>query len=321
MEDSLYQAPLYKRVIASALDVVMTILLAIGFFMLLINGAVDIGFHNINYKLDQYKLQEESGLFYVTKNSDGSYKEIYSLQYNEEDKEQYKTFVTAISNYYFTYENSPDKSEAYFNENYMLFDKNTCKNPIFSINSMNDGIDKYVLLDDVLDITTNKTINKSEEDKYYKAIMNFFMDSNKGVYNIALTKFTSSEKFQNIVGQLEVIERLEALICIAVSSLIFIAIPTLLNKHGQTPFMHLLGICFTDSYGYQVKWRHKIIRAVVQVLLYTSSAYLFGIPAIVNIIVCLATGDKRSVIDFASNMTAVDKKLSIMMNDKDEIVK
>lgn len=287
--------------------------------MLLANGAIDIGFHNVDYKLKQYKVQEESGLFYVNKGSDGSYIEISALKYDESDKDQYKSFLKTISNYYFTYDNSPDKSESLFNTKYMLFDEKNLTNAIFSINSINASIDQYVLLDDVLDVATNKTFNKSDEENYYKAIMNFFMDSNKGVYNLALTNFTNSEQFLSIVNELQAIERLEALICVAFSSLLFLALPTILNKNGETAFMHLFGICFSTSYGYKVKMSNKVIRAVMIVLLYTASAYLYFIPLLANIIVCLVTKEKRSLMDLASNMTAIDKKISIIIEENEAV--
>lgn len=315
--DEIYQAPLFKRVLSSILDVAVMFLFAIGIFMLLANGAIDIGFHNVDYKLKQYKVQEESGLFYVSKGSDGSYIEISALKYDESDKDQYKSFLKTISNYYFTYDNSPDKSESLFNTKYMLFDEKNLTNAVFSINSINSSIDQYVLLDDVLDVTTNKTFNKSDEKNYYKAIMNFFMDSNKGVYNLALTKFTNSEQFLSVVNELQAIERLEALICVAFSSLLFLALPTILNKNGETAFMHLFGICFSTSYGYKVKMSNKIIRAVMIVLLYTASAYLYFIPLLANIFVCLATKEKRSLMDLASNMTAIDKKISIIIEENE----
>lgn len=77
--------------------------------------------------------------------------------------------------------------------------------------------------------------------------------------------------------------------------------------------MCLLGICFSDSYGYQVRWRNKIVRAIVTLLLYSSSVYLFGIPIVINAIVMFATPQKRSLLDYASNETAIDKKTSIIL--------
>ncbi len=109
------------------------------------------------------------------------------------------------------------------------------------------------------------------------------------------------------------IERLEALICVAFSTLIFLVPPILLNKNGETAFMRLLGICFSDSYGYQVRWRNKIVRAIVTLSLYSSSVYLFGIPLLINAIVMFATPQKRSLLDYASNETAIDKKTSIIL--------
>ena len=313
--DEIYQAPLYKRIIATLLDVIVSLLLALGIFMLLINGAVDIGFHNLDYKISQFKLQEESSLFYVKKDENGNFLEVSSLTYHEDNVEEYKIFADKIHNYYFTYLNQESKSEADFNKKYMLFDENTLKNSIFSINSINDNYQQYVLLDEVTDVSTGKKIAKTDTKKYYTAIMNFFMDSNKGVYSLALTSFTGGEKFQNVVNQLATIERLEALICVAFSTLIFISIPVLINKNGETAFMHVFGICFSDSYGYKVKWRHKIIRSIMVLFLHSASVYLYGVPIVINAIVCLLTPQKRSVIDYASNETAIDKKTSVILEE------
>lgn len=313
--EEIYQAPLFKRIIASILDVIITLLLSLGFFMLLINGAVDIGFHNLNYKISQFTIQEESSLFYIRKDDNNNFLEVSQLSYNVENLDEYKSFIKNIHDYYFHYVTSDNKQESEFNKKYMLFDETTLKNSVFSVSSLDDSYLNYQLLDDVVDVSTGKVVNKSDTEKYKQAVANFFVDANKGVYNLALSEFTASEKFQQLVTQLQVIERLEALICVVVSTFIFISIPVLLNKNGETAFMHVLGICFSDSYGYKVKWRHKIIRSIMVLLLHASSAYLFGIPLVANIIVCLATPQKRSLIDFASNETAIDKKTSVILEE------
>ena len=313
--EEIYQAPLFKRIIASILDVIITLLLSLGFFMLLINGAVDIGFHNLNYKISQFTIQEESSLFYIRKDENNNFLEVSQLSYNVENLDEYKSFIKNIHDYYFHYVTSDNKQESEFNKKYMLFNETTLKNSVFSVSSLDDSYLNYQLLDDVVDVSTGKVVNKSDVEKYKQAVANFFIDANKGVYNLALSEFTASEKFQQLVTQLQVIERLEALICVVVSTFIFISIPVLLNKNGETAFMHVLGICFSDSYGYKVKWRHKIIRSIMVLLLHASSAYLFGIPLVANIIVCLATPQKRSLIDFASNETAIDKKTSVILEE------
>ena len=313
--EEIYQAPLFKRIIASILDVIITLLLSLGFFMLLINGAVDIGFHNLNYKISQFTIQEESSLFYIRKDDNNNFLEVSQLSYNVENLDEYKSFIKNIHDYYFHYVTGDNKQESEFNKKYMLFDETTLKNSVFSVSSLDDSYLNYQLLDDVVDVSTGKVVNKSDTEKYKQAVANFFIDANKGVYNLALSEFTASEKFQQLVTQLQVIERLEALICVVVSTFIFISIPVLLNKNGETAFMHVLGICFSDSYGYKVKWRHKIIRSIMVLLLHASSAYLFGIPLVANIIVCLATPQKRSLIDFASNETAIDKKTSVILEE------
>ena len=281
--------------------------------MLLINGAVDIGFHNLDLKVAQYSLQESSCLFNIKKDGSGNYSEISLLSYNQDNPEEYRTFVKAIHDYYYLYVGGTDLSEETFHKKYMLFDAVSLKNAIFSISSLNDDYTTYTLLDEVTDVLTGKKVKKTQTSDYNAAIAAFFTDSNKGVYNLAMTEFTDSERFQSVSSQLIVAERIEVLVCVAFSTLIFLCLPILINKHGETPFMHLLGICFVDSYGYQVRWRHKIIRAIVTLLLYASSAYLFGIPIIVNAIVMLATSEKRSLLDLASNETAIDKKTSVIL--------
>lgn len=312
MDEAIYQAPLYKRIVASLLDGIVTVLLALGIFMLLINGAIDIGFHNLDHKINQYKLQEESSLFYVSKDEKGNYLEIKTITYELKDHQGYQKYLDCIYSYYQNYFEKDNKSDKDFNKTYMLIDEKDNKNAIFSISDINAHYSTYVLLDEIKDVSTNKTIKKESGDAYYEAIYNFFNDKTKGVYNFALTEFTNSERFTTVVNKLQTIERLEALICVAFSSL-FIAIPALINKNGETAFMHILGIVFSDSYGYKVKWKNKIIRFIMIMLLNASSAYLFGIPLLVNALLCLFTPQKRSLIDYASNETAIDKKTSVII--------
>lgn len=313
--DEIYQAPLLKRILSGILDMTVATLLAIGLFMLLINGAVDIGFHNLDYKIRQFKLEEESGLFYVRKDSDGNYLEVSTLRYDETSVEEPINFAKTLYNYYQNFVVKDNKSNTEFNKKYMGFDENNLKNAVFSIYSINDDYTSYTLLDEVTDITTNKKISKENKSEYNTAIMRFYYEENKGVYNIALSDFTNDTRFLEIAGTLQSIERLEALICMAVSSLIFIALPVLINKNGETAFMHVFSLCFSDSYGYKVKWKHKIIRAIVIVVLNSVSVYLYAAPLLVNILLCLFTPTHRSLIDYASNEVAVDKKNSVIIDN------
>lgn len=314
MEEEIYQASLIKRIISSLLDFIITILLSIGFFMLLSNGAIDIGFHNLDYKIKQYQLEEQSFLFDVKKNANGSYQEIAPLSYDLTNKEEYKNILKRINDYYFSFTLETNKSNSTFNKKYLNFNEETLKNSIFSINSIDDSYTEYTLLDEIKDVSNDSIVNKSDEKNYLKAINNFFMDKNKGIYNFALTEFTSGERFQSLVNQLETIERIEIMICVFVSTLIFVSLPVLLNKNGETAFMHVLSICFVDSYGYRVKWKNKIIRSILVILINVISAYLFLIPLVINSLVMLFNSSKRSLIDIASNETAVDKKTSIILD-------
>ncbi len=313
--DELYQAPVYKRIISGILDQTMAVLLAIGLFMLLANGAVDIGFHNLSYKVAQFQLQEESCLFDITKDGQGNYLGVAPLTYDTSNKNDYKRFVERIHSYYVYSVPQENRSNADFNKKFMLFDANSCKNAVFSIESIDADYTSYALLDVVKDVLTNKSYNQTDETNYYGAVANFFVGEGEGVYHLALTEFTSSEKFQSIQARLEGIERLEALICTAVSTLVMISLPVLINKHGETAFMHLLSICFVDSYGYRIKWRNKILRAIVVLILNSVSIYLFAIPLAVNAIVYLATPSKRSLVDIASGESGIDKRTSVILDE------
>ncbi len=311
--DELYQAPLYKRILSGILDQTMAILLAVGLFMLLANGAVDIGFHNLSYKVEQFKLQEESSLFDVTKDGSGNYVGVTALTYDLNQSNDWKRFVEKIHSYYVFSVPEASRSNADFNKKLMLFDANSCKNAIFSIETIDADYTSFALMDEVTDVVTKKAIAKSDEANYKLAIANFFVAEGKGVYHLALTEFTSSERFQSIQGRLQTVERLEVLICMAVATAIFISLPVLLNKNGETAMMHLFSICFVDSFGYKVKWRNKILRALVTLILNAVSVYLFAIPILVNAVVFLATPSKRSLIDFAANESAIDKKTSVIL--------
>ncbi len=316
MEEAIFQAPLSKRILAAFLDVSATLLLAIAFFLLLVNGALDIGFHNLNHRLAQYRLQEESGLFLIHKDDDGNYLEISALSYREEEEEEYQRFIVKIRDYYFSFASGEEKTETYFNTHYMLFDPDSLQNAIFSVSSLTEDYSHYLLLDEVRDVSSQKKVRKEEKEEYLRAVKNFFMDPKEGVYPLALSEFTKEERFQSIVNELEAIERVEILLCVAFSSFLFLSLPILFNRNGESAFMHLLGICFTDSDGYRVKWRHKIIRALTVVMLNAVSVYFFGIPLLVNAILCLLTPEKRSLLDYASNLVAIDKKSSVIVENE-----
>lgn len=313
--DEIYQAPLYKRILAPLLDGAVTFLLAVGFFMLLINGAVDIGFHNLGLKLDQYQLQESSHLFDVKKDAQGNYSSIALFGYDETNPEEHSRFVTTLHDYYVDYVQSEAKSNAEFNKKYMLFDVNSLQSPVYIIENIDSDIASYQLRDTVVDVLTDKPVSKDKGKAYYEAIAHFFSAENKGVYPMAVTEFTSDSRFQSIADRLTSIERIEAMICLSAAALIFLSIPILINKNGETAFMHLWSICFVDTLGYRVRWRHKIIRSLVTLLLYASLVFLFGIPLLVNIILCLATSQKRSLLDFAAGEIAIDKKTSVILDE------
>ena len=316
--NDIYEAPLLKRVIAGLLDFIVVVLLAISTFMLLANGAIDIGFHNIERKQKQYKLQEESSLFKVTYNKNDDIIGLELLEYNtKEDREDFK-FLKAINDYYFTYLDKEDKTNKELNINYFKFDENTLENNIYKINSIDDKYEDFILKVNILD-QNNNIISNSDTEKYNKTIKDFFLNEKRGIYHYALTDFTSSIEFKNIMMKLNEIERYEVLISTLFSSIIFLVIPALINKNGETAFMHIFKLGYSDSYGYKIKFKHKIFRALSLMIIYTASAYLYLVPLIINYLVVLFNKNRRSLMDFSSNTVAIDLKTSVLFASKEEM--
>ena len=313
----LYLAKVYKRIFASLLDYVIVFGLAISFFMLLSNGIIDIGFHNESYKQEQYKMQDESHLFDVTK-KDGKYVSVNYIQYDTEDKNSYKNYLEAITNYYYNFLNQDEKSNEDLNINFFLFDEKTLQNPVFSINSINDDYTNFIIKDEIINVENNKTYKKGEEG-YDEAFRNFFVSEEYGVYSLALTSFTNNIEFQNLDLTIASIERIEIMIVTLFSSILVFGLPFLLNKNGESMFMHLLKIGYTNRNGYKVKFGLKVVRFIMILILNTISVYLYFIPMIVNIIVMFINKEKRSLIDIASGQVCVDLSNSVIYKDYDEL--
>ncbi len=318
----LYLGKLWKRVIASILDYALMFALAITFYMFLSNGIIDIGFHNAALKESQYQLQEDSHLFNVTKDEKGKITQVKLLEFDSENIDSYKTFLTAINDYYFDFLNTENQNNRNLNIEYFGFNETTLENEIFKINSIDSSIDEFTLKEVVIDVETNEecSLSKNKED-YINAISNYFLSEENGVYNYALTTFTSLDEFKNIDLNIAYVERLEIMICVLVSSIVTFAIPFLINKNGESMFMHFLKLGYTNRNGYRVSYPLKIIRLIVILTLNTISMYLYLIPFIVNMLVLFIHKEKRSLVDIASGMVCVDLNRSTIYKDYEEMEK
>lgn len=314
----LYLGKIWKRIIASVLDYACVFALAITFFMSLASGYIDIGFHNSMYRQQQFEVQEKSSLFVVEKEGD-NYIKVDILDFDEE-KNNYKDFLKAINDYYFDYRELENKSNSDLNTRFFAFDEKTLDNPIFEIDSLDTAYTDFKLKDEIIDVTSGETVS-SDEEGYIKAIGNYFLDENKGVYNHALTDFTNYGEFPNINSYIAYIEKMEILISMFLASLIVFPLPFLINKNGESLFMHFLKLGFTTRNGYKVKMGHKIIRTFITIVLNTISVYLYFIPLLINFIVMLVTKEKRSLVDIASGEVSVDTIKSTIYLDYEEMEK
>lgn len=320
--DELVLGQKYKRFLASLLDYILVFGLAICLFMLLVNGTINIGFNNLEYKLNQFKLEEESHLFDVTYSTNGDIEGVSLLTFDVNKKEEYKIFNEAIKNYYFEYLNNEDASNQELNISYFLFDTETLENSIFKIESIDASIDEFVLKDEITNVSDGSKVSKDDENEYFNAIKEFYMNENKGIYNLALTDFTNEERFNSLVTTLTQIERIEALICVAFSALIIVALPTILNKNSESLFMHIFKLGFSNRDGYKVKLTNRIIRAITLVILLGISTYLYLIPLIINaLIILLNKKDERSLVDIISNEVCLDLRYSYIYDSYEEYMK
>lgn len=316
----IYLAKLWKRVIASLLDYGVVFALAITFYMFLSNGIIDIGFHNASLKQEQFKLQEKSHLFDVTKENE-TISQVKLLEFDEKDINSYKSFLNAIHDFYYDFLTLDNKSNENLNKEYFLFDENKLENAIFKIENINDSIEDFILKDEIVNIETLEKVSKNDTEKYIETISLYFLSEEKGVYNLSLTYFTNTEEFKNIDLNIAYVERIEIMFSMLFSSLIVFAFPLLFNKNGETLFMHFLKLGYSNRNGYKVNFALKIIRLVVTLTLNTISMYLYLIPFLINILFLFITKEKRSLIDIASGMVAIDMVRSTIYQDYEEMKK
>jgi len=318
----IYLAKIWKRIIAGLLDYLFVFGVALAFFTIFSRGIVDIGFHNSDLKLQLFEEQEKANLFVISRNSNN---EIYAAELLSFDKnnleESINKFKNVISYYYFEYKESEDKSWREFNVEFFNFDEKSLKSDIFSIPSIDSSIDDYVLMDTITDIDSGEEISKGDE-RYTSVIEKYFMSDSNGVYLNALDDFSStSNEFNNIQAQIQVAERIEIMISTAIATIVVMVLPIMLNKNSETMFMHFLKLCYSTRDGYKVHLSNRIMRSIMVLFLNTISVYLFLIPLIVNLIVVFVNKDRRSLVDICSNETCVDKMVSTIYENYEEMEK
>ena len=59
----------------------------------------------------------------------------------------------------------------------------------------------------------------------------------------------------------------------------------------------------------------SIERIEAMICLSAAALILLSIPFLVNIVLCLATSQKRSLLDFAAGEIAIDKKTSVILDE------
>lgn len=84
--------------------------------------------------------------------------------------------------------------------------------------------------------------------------------------------------------------------------------------------MFVFKIGCSNSSGYKIKFKHKALRVVANLVLFTTSAYLFMIPLIVNYIIVFSNKNRRSLIDLFSKTVVIDLKTSVLYELKEEML-
>ena len=313
MDSYIAPAPFHKRVLAAICDITAVAILTVVSFIFIATGTVEIGFHNEQYTEAQLALAEESGLFNIEKDDDGNYISVEKLTYDVSDKYEYTKFINILKNYYNKYLEKRDKSARDFNLTYMNFENDSLDNRVFSVISLDST--NYSLLPTVWDVSTGRWY-KYTEVGYREAIANFFMDEEYGVYYTVVTnEFPITNQMNRVFLQLYKVWFYEMVISLTVSAFLLLSIPTIINKNGETLFMLAFGVGYVDMLGFRVKWRYKILRAIMILLFYFTTLFTADALLTVNMFLSIFRKQHRSLLDGITKQIAIDKKTTVIFDE------
>ena len=336
-------ANLGRRVLGIILDLIFFIILLLFFYLPVVEGYVDIGFHNAQVLNDVKALQVYSGLFIDRSEESQEPLTNVSLIGREELTDEnnyftfdsYKVYLNATYNFY------TNKDLSFHNELLeMIFSKTDISDSelnywfntqVLNIDQSLDYDVYYLENDDLYSSPLNdnckvketitfkgETFTKTSDDnrqnqEYILASIKIFSDTLDfpGTYQEALLHLRNTDEYSNYYLQLERISRYEAYIAIAISGLIYFLIIPLFFKNGETFGMKIVHVGLVNSLEYQVSKPQVFLKNFFILAEIFVGIFTFFLVFLVDYILMIFTKRHRSFSDLIAATVVIDTKTSV----------
>lgn len=336
-------ANLGRRVLGIILDLIFFIILLLFFYLPVVEGYVDIGFHNAQVLNDVKALQVYSGLFIDRSEESQEPLTNVSLIGREELTDEnnyftfdsYKVYLNATYNFY------TNKDLSFHNELLeMIFSKTDISDSelnywfntqVLNIDQSLDYDVYYLENDDLYSSPLNdnckvketitfkgETFTKTSDDnrqnqEYILASIKIFSDTLDfpGTYQEALLHLRNTDEYSNYYLQLERISRYEAYIAIAISGLIYFLIIPLFFKNGETFGMKIMHVGLVNSLEYQVSKPQVFLKNFFILAEIFVGIFTFFLVFLVDYILMIFTKRHRSFSDLIAATVVIDTKTSV----------
>ena len=336
-------ANLGRRVLGIIFDLIFFVIILLFLYLPVVEGYVDIGFHNKQVLNDVKAHQVYSGLFVDRSEEDEVPLTNVSLIGREEltDDNDYFTFdsyevyLNATYNFYSNKDLSfhkelmemifkkTDISENEFNYWYntevLNIDQSSdydvfCleNNDLYSSPLNKNAKVKATITFKGEKFTKNGNDNRDNQE-YILSSIKIFTDTLDfpGTYQEALLHFRNTNQYSNYYLQLERISRYEAYIAIAIGGLIYFLIIPLFFKNGETLGMKIVRVGLVNSLEYQVSKPQVFLKNLVILAEIFLGLFTFFIVFLVDYIVMVFTKRHRSFSDFVAATVIIDTKNSV----------
>lgn len=336
-------ANLGRRVLGIIFDLIFFVIIFLFLYLPVVEGYVDIGFHNKQVLNDVKEFQVYSGLFVDRSEEDEEKLSNVSLIGREElvDENDYFTFNSYEVYLNATYNFYSNKEFSFHDELMeMVFKKQDV-----SENELNYWYNKKVLnIDQSKDFDvfylknndlyssplngncqiketitfkgvayTKKSDDNRENQEYILSAIKIFSDTLDfpGTYQEALLNFRNTSEYSNFYLQLERISRYEAYIAIALAGLVYFLIIPLFFKNGETIGMKMVHVGLVNSLEYQVSKPQVLLKNLLILAEIYVGIFTFFIVFLIDYIVMVFTKRHRSFSDFVAATVMIDTKTSV----------
>ena len=323
--DQIYQASIWKRLLADLIDFLMFALVLLAFDLPQYLGAWDVfGVSEMNR--EEIEDRRKTGLFEISEDGEDFYYISFDMS-SSDRQEQFNRILDAIAIYYLEYKPFLDDTEVSKEEKAKL------TNSFVNIEILK--IDPYNLASDILSISdidcdpreakllpilgSGDNQYTSEDDEYWEiAVSSMNNEDSQGSYDLAVTDYADLPHLKANRDRRRQIHSYQILWSAAIPCFLFYLLIPCLLPHCQSLGKKFEHIGAVSKDGYNATPLQRVSRAVVQALfIYVSCCFLIFIPLVVDLIIELATKQHRSLTDFVAGTTVIDLNTSTLIDPKD----